>query len=108
MTTQTDTIRTAPNNYGGRAAPSRKKSGGGKKLQGHEAFLKNLETTAAEVKLQTSAGEIYKGVVKRSDAYTISVHCIGDVTPRVFFKHCIEFFQPVHPPVKAVESLEAA
>jgi sRNA-binding regulator protein Hfq len=107
MTTQTDSIRAAQTNYG-RDQTRRKKPTGAKKLQGHEAFLKNLETTGAEVKIQTQHGDLYTGVVKRSDAYTISVHLIGDVTPRVFFKHSIEFFQPVNPPVKAAEVAEAA
>lgn len=65
-----------------------------KKPQGHEAFLKMLEQSQAEIEVEIiSSGEKVRGIVKHSDHYTISVKPEGKGT-RVFFKHDISSFEP--------------
>src|SRR5437879_1741340 len=59
-----------------------------KPLKGHEAFLKALETSGADVKVEKmSSGEIITGKIKHSDKYTITVRQVGceEVLNRVIF-----------------------
>lgn len=60
--------------------------------KGHEAFLKALEASGAEVEFEKAAsGNFVKGVIKTSDKYTVSIQTIDGT--RVLFKHDIsEFF----------------
>lgn len=67
-----------------------------KKPEGHEAFLKMLETSKAEIKVTTLYGDVYTGIVRHSDKYTISIKN-GDEGTVVFFKHGIEQFEPIEP-----------
>lgn len=77
----------------------RREEGKGKKhtSQGHEAFLKQLETAKAEIRIITTAGEVFTGVVKHSDKYTISIRSNPEEGTVVFFKHSIERFHPTEP-----------
>lgn len=83
-----------------------KKPAAPKKPQGHEAFLKVLEASKAEVDLVTTAGETFTGIVKHSDKFTISLKLPNRGTI-VFFKHAIESFEPLDPPPNAPDQNEA-
>lgn len=66
------------------------------KPKGHEAFLKALETSGAEICvefLDSIPGDpvFLIGIVKHSDAYTISLDTCGGYT-EVIFKHAIRKF----------------
>lgn len=67
-----------------------------KKPEGHEAFLKMLEVSKAEIKITTLDGGVFQGVVRHSDKYTISIKD-GEKGTVVFFKHGIEQFEPIEP-----------
>lgn len=60
--------------------------------KGHEAYLKALESSGAEVAFEkASTGVVVTGVVKTSDKFTVSVQTTQGT--RVLFKHDIsEFF----------------
>lgn len=69
--------------------------------KGHEALLKALETSGAsiEVDLRDDPKTVV-GVVKRSDAYTISLEVEridGTKRTRVLFKHAMIGFSPLTP-----------
>lgn len=79
--------------------------------KGHEAFLKALETSGAEVSIEKCDGTVVEGVVKHSDKYTISVR-VREYAPhdpaaedghvmreRVIFKHDISEFSAITPRV---------
>lgn len=70
---------------------------------GHEAFLKQLETSKAEIRIVTTAGEVFSGVVKHSDKYTVSIRSSEEEGTVVFFKHAIERFHPTEPAPKRGE-----
>lgn len=67
------------------------------KPQGHEAFLKALETSGSEVEVEKkSSGDKLIGTVKHSDKYTITLRQVdaeGNTTNRVLFKHDISEFR---------------
>ncbi len=65
-----------------------------KKPQGHEAFLKMLETSGAEIELVLlSSGDKVRGVVRHSDKFTVSIKS-GEEGTKVYFKHALESFEP--------------
>lgn len=68
-----------------------------KATKGHEAFLKALETSGTEIRVEKmSSGDILIGRVKHSDKYTITLqvmHTADDrYTNHVLFKHDISEF----------------
>lgn len=70
--------------------------------KGHEAFLKALETSGAEIEIEKCDGNKIRGFVKHSDKYTVSVRCeaapgSGIFKDRVIFKHDISEFSAVSP-----------
>jgi sRNA-binding regulator protein Hfq len=83
-----------------------------KKTKGHEAFLKQLETSGAEIEIEKkSNGEKIKGIVKHSDAYTVTIKApcefvVGDTVNRVIFKHDISEFRAMHGKIETTETTE--
>lgn len=83
-------------------------------LKGHEAFLKALELSGAEVEVQKVDGTIYRGRIKHADKYTMTIHVthVGHlddntsptpaIDPRdhVIFKHDISEFSALTPRVE--------
>lgn len=67
-----------------------------KAVKGHESFLKALETSGTDVRVEKmSSGEILVGRVKHSDKYTITLQvdgADGRYTNHVLFKHDISEF----------------
>lgn len=70
------------------------------KPQGHEAFLKALETSGTDIEIEKkSTGEKIRGAVKHSDKYTITLRYVDGSNPepqvinRVIFKHDISEFR---------------
>lgn len=71
--------------------------------KGHEAFLKALESSGADVTFViASSGALITGKVKHSDKYTVSVQVAG--TTRVLFKHDISEFSAPAPERAASEA----
>lgn len=80
-------------------------------LQGHEAFLKALQLSNADVVIEKlSSGHVYYGRVKHSDKFTVTLNVTGidkceghgrevvKAADRVIFKHDIsEFFTTTAP-----------
>lgn len=66
---------------------------------GHEAFLKALETSGAQIEVEKMSGEKLIGRVKHSDKFTISlrVESGGVVRDRVLFKHDLSEFSAISP-----------
>jgi sRNA-binding regulator protein Hfq len=63
--------------------------------KGHEAFLKGLEGSKAQIRIEKiSSGAVVCGVVKCSDEKTISL-ILEDGKTSVIFKHDISEFSPV-------------
>lgn len=69
---------------------------------GHQAFLKGLMRSAAVVRIVTTLGDEYIGVIKGCDETTISlrINCADKTNPelyqnRVFFKQNLIEFAPV-------------
>jgi sRNA-binding regulator protein Hfq len=70
-------------------------------LKGHEAFLKALELSNADVVVEKCDAKIYKGKLKHSDKYTITLRTTngdGSTTDRVIFKHDISEFHTTTAP----------
>lgn len=86
-------------NPGASPAWKKKPKAANKKLEGHEAFLKALETSGALIEIITIAGETLVGTVKHSDKFTISLKLDGSERTLVIFKHSIESFECLTPPV---------
>lgn len=63
---------------------------------GHQAFLRGLQLAGAVLSIQElDTGEIYAGIVKHSDATTISIRvdrADGTYQSYVIFKHAIKKF----------------
>lgn len=86
---------------------NRNKSPVKKQPKGHEAFLKALETSGAEIQIEKCDGSIVTGTVIHSDKYTISIRTFvpnpanpeGDKLrrDRVIFKHDISEFTAITP-----------
>lgn len=79
-----------------RTAPAR--SGNSKPAaspKGHEAYLKALEASGANVKVMLVGGEEIIGVIKHSDNYTISLLESGELSATVIFKHDISRFRMI-------------
>lgn len=76
--------------------------------KGHEAFLKALETSAAQVQVEKiSNGDLIIGQVKHSDKYTITMKVDnedGSHTNRVVFKHDISEFNSLTPRPESLET----
>ena len=69
--------------------------------KGHEAFLKALEASGANVDFELAAsGNIVSGSIKTSDKYTISIQ--EQYGTRVLFKHDISNFFVLAPTTKEV------
>lgn len=79
-------------------------------LKGHEAFLKALELSGADLVVEKCDGVIYGGKIKHSDKYTITLRTtvrqehfgvapeMTDPLDRVIFKHDIsEFYTTTKP-----------
>jgi|GEM_PF-2277548 len=76
-------------------------------LKGHEAFLKALETSGAQIEVEKCDGTIITGAVIHSDKFTVSVRTFvpnparpeGDLLrrDRVIFKHDISEFSAISP-----------
>lgn len=64
-------------------------------LKGHEAFLKALELSGANVIIEKMNGDQVEGLVKHSDKYTITMRAGGE--DRVIFKHDISEFKTTTP-----------
>ena len=64
--------------------------------KGHEAFLKAIETTGAEITIELlDEPNPIVGTIKHSDKFTISVKCTrpdGSFQVYVVFKHAIRLF----------------
>lgn len=58
--------------------------------KGHEAFLKALESSGAQLQFDIASGGTISGVIKTSDKYTISIQ--EEHGTRVIFKHDISSF----------------
>lgn len=89
------------------------KKPGGSAPKGHEAFLKALETSGAEIRVEKkSSGDIVVGTVKHSDKFSITVKVAvgeGQFESRVIFKHDISEFRALTPnPAKAQPQSEDA
>lgn len=68
--------------------------------KGHEAFLKQLETSGAQVLFEKMNGEEIMGTIKCSDKYTVTVRDTqedGSVYERVLFKHDLSEFRSMTP-----------
>lgn len=63
--------------------------------KGHEAYLKALEASGANVKVMLVGGEEIVGVIKHSDNYTISLLESGELSATVIFKHDISRFRMI-------------
>lgn len=64
--------------------------------KGHEAFLKALEASVAQVEFfLVSEPTSIVGYIKTSDKYTISIVEAGEQCPIVVFKHDISRFKPL-------------
>ena len=67
-----------------------------KTATGHEAFLKDIETSKAEISIDLlDDPNPVVGTIKHSDKYTVSVKCVRpDGTYQVYcvFKHAIRMF----------------
>lgn len=88
------------------------------KLKGHEAFLKALELSGADVVVEkVSSGHVYYGKLKHSDKFTITLHVTAihfhahdsldkAITPvdRVIFKHDISEFYTTTAPQRREEA----
>lgn len=65
-------------------------------LKGHEAFLKALELSGADVVIEkVSSGEAVEGKLKHSDKYTVTIRSMSKddkLIDRVIFKHDISEF----------------
>ena len=59
---------------------------------GHEAFLKALEKSGAQILVEKLSGEKILGVVKHSDKFTISL-TTSEGRTRILFKHDISEFE---------------
>ena len=70
-----------------------------KQLTGHEAYIENLRTSAAEVKLYLVGNISSVGVVRAADKYTISI-ATADGTVEVVFKSGIVKLVPTKRGVK--------
>ena len=74
-------------------------------LKGHEAFLKALETSGAQVRIdKKSCDDVVIGTVKHSDKFTITMKIDnpdGSHTNRVIFKHDISEFSALTPRVES-------
>jgi len=99
-----------------RNAPPARKPAGKTQLKGHEAFLKALELSGADVEIEKTDGTIYRGKVKHADKYTITInvaaaghyeedghefmphYCVA--RDRVVFKHDISEFSALTPRVE--------
>ena len=67
--------------------------------KGHEAFLKALESSRAEVTFEMAAsGAIWRGPIKASDKYTVSIQ--EELGTRVLFKSDISTFYVDAPKAK--------
>jgi sRNA-binding regulator protein Hfq len=80
--------------------------------KGHEAFLKALETSGAEIVIEKCDGTKVRGAVIHSDKYTVSVRTYADSmasgdkvrVDRVIFKHDISEFSAISPRVVPTDS----
>lgn len=84
-----------------------------RKVEGHEAHLKALETSGATIIVTMASGIEYMGVVRHSDKYTISLRIKDATAPegsrkKVLFKHAIDSYEPLTPGVRATETDESA
>lgn len=70
---------------GGHGAP--------KKPEGHDAHLKMLIQSDAEIEIEFLDGTMQTGIVKHADKFTISIKIEGEGTT-CFFKHGIRGFTP--------------
>jgi sRNA-binding regulator protein Hfq len=89
---------TAPGSRTGAGAQAKKT------LKGHEAFLKALEMNDARIEVEKCDGTIYRGVLRHTDKFTLTVNVteVGSVDgasfiaiegrDRVIFKHDISEF----------------
>lgn len=90
------------------------KSKSGSTPKGHEAFLKGLELSGAEIMIEKCDGVKIKGVVKCSDKYTISIReelslieqtiQSAKYRDRVIFKHDISEFSALTPRAPVADS----
>jgi RNA chaperone Hfq len=67
------------------------------KPTGHEAFLKALETSGAQIGVVFLDGKTVEGVVKHSDKFTISLEATLTGHTHVIFKHAICSFKALSP-----------
>ncbi len=86
-------------------------------LKGHEAFLKALELSNADVVVEKCDGVIYGGKLKHSDKYTITLRTtsrqdhrdaapvVNEPVDRVIFKHDISEFHTTSKPRSVVPDL---
>jgi len=79
-------------------------------LKGHEAFLKALEINGARIEVEKKDGILYRGVLKHTDKYTITLHVteqghvedgeefsLVEGRDRVIFKHDMSEFSALTP-----------
>lgn len=86
--------RTLTTSRPSRPAPAAKN--GPAPLKGHEAFLKALEKSGANVIVQKiSSGEDIQGTIAHSDKWTVTMRSTGK--DRVIFKHDISEFSTTTP-----------
>jgi sRNA-binding regulator protein Hfq len=81
------------------------------KAKGHEAFLKALQLSHADVVIEKMNGDVYYGKIKHSDKFTVTINVvriqrqnvpgveITEAYDRVIFKHDISEFYTTTPPV---------
>ena len=63
--------------------------------KGHEAFLKALVASGAEICIEKCSGDFVQGFLKHADKYTLSIEAGGQT--RVIFKHDISEFVALTP-----------
>jgi len=75
---------------------------------GHQAFLKALQDSGAEIAVfMLDSDEVLTGKIRAADAFTISLEVKGDT--HVIYKHAIQRFKPlprarVQPPAPVVDN----
>jgi len=66
---------------------------GPKGAKGHDAILKELQESGAQVQVIMSHGESLFGKIVARDKFTVSLLLSTSDYPRVIYKHAIESFQ---------------
>jgi small nuclear ribonucleoprotein (snRNP)-like protein len=87
------------------AAPRVAAPATGPKSKGHEAFLKALQMSDADIVVEKMSGDVYYGKLKHSDKYTLTINAyaiqrngkdysdeVKESFDRVIFKHDISEF----------------